>query len=172
MRVKVGFLAVFGFICFFLSGCATTHDTVGGFLSGAKKDFSDLKEQLMSENSSTISMGANSRSRTGGPQGIPVKDREVVLRAMLACEPKYISPRDAIGQHDRTFGYETCLQKQFAMALSKDGEYKKTLREACSFLEKSVMLDNCRESVLVSLVSRKAKGVSAQRDAMVGVPLR
>lgn len=106
MRVKVGFLAVFGFICFFLSGCATTHDTVGGFLSGAKKDFSDLKEQLMSENSSTISMGANSRSRTGGPQGIPVKDREVVLRAMLACEPKYISPRDAIGQHDRTFGFQ------------------------------------------------------------------
>ena len=171
MRVKVGFLAVavVNFFFFSLAGCATSSGVWNGLQTGAKEDIATLERNLRKMmNGETFPSSANAHNRVPW-QKVSVKERSIVLQAMLTCESSYVPPAslyefDSMERETRRYEYESCLQKEYEGSINQDVRYVKLLKSACSGL-KGASLTNCRESIRVSAYCQKARDTLQERDA-------
>lgn len=149
---------------FFLTGCATSSGVWNGLQAGAKEDIVTLKKNLRKmmdgETSSLLSEGDYDRVSW---KKVSVKERNIVLRAMLTCESSYVPPA-SLQELTRRYEYESCLQKEYERSIDQDARYAKLLKAACSGL-KGASSTNCRESVRVSAYCQKARNTLQERDA-------
>ena len=155
---------------FFLAGCATSSGVWNGLQTGAKEDIATLKKNLQKmmdrETSPLLSEGAYDRVSW---KKVSVKERNIVLRAMLTCESSYVPPAslqefDSMERETRRYEYESCLQKEYERSIDQDARYAKLLKAVCSGL-KGASSTNCRESVRVSAYCQKARNTLQERDA-------
>lgn len=105
-------------------------------------------------------------------KGIPMSEREGVVRTLASCESKYTPvsktypPRGEVVSVDDAmarYNYESCLQIGLARSVEEDKKFQALLKQSCAG-RSGKEFSNCKEGVVIQILSPKARDVAMRRD--------